>query len=468
MSAADSPLPELADTMLAAFNCSLTVELDLPDGGRLQFYFMGYHDNGRWCGNVWHVLTSKAAVTQSAVTSARPDDALRALAAQYPEAVFRRDAIWLSHPDGKSAETKLKPVVIRALCEAFGRPIPSMKDLANEQKATKAAKKTAAGDTLDLLKSGPAGVKAFNERPDQERVLDLRKADLSGCDLSGIKLEFGTRLDEARLAGARLTRAILWSCKAAGVDFSGADLTGAELHHAALRGAIFTGANLTDANLSGADLRGVDFTGATLTGCGFDFRAKFDEQTKWPSGSMPPKDVAWKGTGIDPRLIPTGTKPSRRKPTDFAGFLKRLEQVTDQAKLAKALEMLQADRFQLFAKVDSDHVAGVVKSQSDDTLVYSCRLGHDGKYACCTQNLNVCGGLRGSPCKHLLVLLVGLTRAGELEPAKAHDWIQASRGEKPKLDKDAMTETLLRYKGAEAGEVDWRPTETIPEDFYAL
>ena len=31
-----------------------------------------------------------------------------------------------------------------------------------------------------------------------------------------------------------------------------------------------------------------------------------------------------------------------------------------------------------------------------------------------------------------------------------------------------MTETLLRFKGAEAGEVDWRPTETIPEDFYAM
>jgi hypothetical protein len=31
-----------------------------------------------------------------------------------------------------------------------------------------------------------------------------------------------------------------------------------------------------------------------------------------------------------------------------------------------------------------------------------------------------------------------------------------------------MTEAFLQYKGAEAGEVDWRPTETIPEDFYAV
>jgi hypothetical protein len=31
-----------------------------------------------------------------------------------------------------------------------------------------------------------------------------------------------------------------------------------------------------------------------------------------------------------------------------------------------------------------------------------------------------------------------------------------------------MTATFPRYKGAEAGAVDWWPTETIPEDFYLM
>jgi hypothetical protein len=159
---------------------------------------------------------------------------------------------------------------------------------------------------------------------------------------------------------------------------------------------------------------------------------------------------------------------SRPKPTDLAGFLDRLKVAADPAKLSKAMAMLKADRFKLFAKVESDHLVGVVKSQSVPDLVYSCRLADDGSYACCTQNLNACGGLRGSPCKHLLVLIVGLAQAGELDPGTAHDWVQSSRGKKPILDKDAMAVTFLRYKGAEAGEVDWRPTETIPEDFYAM
>jgi len=31
-----------------------------------------------------------------------------------------------------------------------------------------------------------------------------------------------------------------------------------------------------------------------------------------------------------------------------------------------------------------------------------------------------------------------------------------------------MSQTFLKYKGAEAGEIDWRPTETVPEDYYAF
>jgi hypothetical protein len=65
-------------------------------------------------------------------------------------------------------------------------------------------------------------------------------------------------------------------------------------------------------------------------------------------------------------------------------------------------------------------------------------------------------------------LIVGLTRAGRLDPATVDHWIDLSRRQKPAIDEESMSATFLRYKGAEAGEVDWRPTETIPEDFYAM
>ncbi|MBV9124108.1 MAG: hypothetical protein JO112_12180 [Planctomycetes bacterium] len=169
-----------------------------------------------------------------------------------------------------------------------------------------------------------------------------------------------------------------------------------------------------------------------------------------------------------PRTKTPPQKPQTTSVTEIQRFLHRLETQTDPGRLAKALAMLKADRFQLFAQQGDDFLVGVVKSQTDPSLVYSCRLAKDGSYACCTQNLNSCGGLRGSLCKHFLVLIMGLAGSGNLNPALVEPWIIASRKRKPLLDKDAMSDTFLRYKGAEAGEVDWRPTETIPEDYYAF
>jgi hypothetical protein len=153
---------------------------------------------------------------------------------------------------------------------------------------------------------------------------------------------------------------------------------------------------------------------------------------------------------------------------DLPAFIKNLTANTDSSRMSKVTKMLRADRFQLFSQVTDEHVTGVVKSQTDSSLVYACRLGKNGQFFCCTQNLNHCGGLRGALCKHILVLSIGLAQSGELDPTTANVWAKASRMKKPELDKDDATATFVRYKGAEAGEIDWRPTETIPEDYYAL
>jgi hypothetical protein len=160
----------------------------------------------------------------------------------------------------------------------------------------------------------------------------------------------------------------------------------------------------------------------------------------------------------------TGAAPQS---VDLKGFIAQLTAATDQSRMSKATKMLQADRFQLFSEVTETQLTGVVKSQTDPSLVYACRLSSTGDFCCCTQNLFACGGLRGALCKHLLVLLVGLAQSGVLDPAKANAWAKASQRKKPKLDSEGMSATFIKYKGAQAGEIDWRPTETIPEDYYA-
>ncbi len=154
--------------------------------------------------------------------------------------------------------------------------------------------------------------------------------------------------------------------------------------------------------------------------------------------------------------------------TDVPSFLAALKvRIQDAPRISKSMKMLKKAGFQLYHDASPDEVVGVVKSQTDRSLVYACRLASDGTYSCCTQNLNPCGGLRGKACKHILLLLIGLVQSGELDPVTVDGWLDSHLGHKPLLDRNYMGDVFLKYKGAEAGEVDWRPTETTPEDFYA-
>lgn len=149
-------------------------------------------------------------------------------------------------------------------------------------------------------------------------------------------------------------------------------------------------------------------------------------------------------------------------------FLKALRLRSEVKKINKATKMLRTTSMKLFHDISPECVSGVVKSLTETEIVYACRISHDGQYSCCTQNLNNCVGLRGSLCKHLLVLIIALVQEGELDPITIDQWVAKSATAKSMLDKESMSDILLKYRGAEAGNVDWRPTETIPEDYYAL
>ena len=59
----------------------------------------------------------------------------------------------------------------------------------------------------------------------------------------------------------------------------------------------------------------------------------------------------------------------------------------------------------------------------------------------------------------------------QFDPATADSWVVEAGKKNPRWNKmvqNYMADSLLKYKGAQAGEIDWRPTETIPEDYYAM
>lgn len=381
---------------------------------------------------------------------------------------------------------ELRDLAVAAWHEACGLELPTADELqkAAEQVASKQA--NLRETMIAELDGGPKGVAQWNQRSEKERhsLGKLRKHDFSKARLAGVNLDHqdlegcrfdGANLKEAALGRSRLTGASFHSadmlnanlagCKCSDASFEAANLARCNLRAANFRRCNFQHADLTGVDFSFSDLGEADFRQTTLDGVEF-FRTKFDEKTQFPPGFVPPEGLEWKGIG--PRSGTVVPKAAASGSLDFDTFLEKLNLKVELARMQKAGAMLKADRFQLFAEVKDDSLAGIVKSQSSKDLVYSCRLTADGVFGCCTQNLRPCGGLRGALCKHLLVLIIGLAKAGQLDAATVDHWIERSRSQKPGIDEEAMSEAFLRYKGAEAGEVDWRPTETIPEDFYAM
>ncbi len=397
------------------------------------------------------------------------------------------DSVTAKVTKGTIKPKEFRNLAVRAWCAAFGTPAltdEEIKKLDSEKKDSSAKERD---KYTALLRSGPDGIKSFNEMmAERKSKLDLKKVDLSGCDLTG------TNFHGAQLNGANLENCVMKQCSlefatlsnanakgvlldqsncrlllAENADFSDASMSGADFSRAnfmksSLRDTKCNGANFTDTSLIGVDLLNAD-----LTEVHFE-RTQYNEKTILPKGYEGAPGLEWHGYGTDPAKIREVMDDEPDEPLDFAKFLERLEASIDKERLKKAIKMLQAESFQLFAEVTSKHMIGVVKSQTDPDLVYSCQLTSDGKFCCGTQNLNSCGGLRGALCKHLLVLLLGLTRADELDATTADAWARSSKLQSPKMEKDIMSETFLRYKGAEAGEIDWRPTETVPEDYYAF
>ncbi len=299
--------------------------------------------------------------------------------------------------------------------------------------------------------------------------LDLQRANFAGCNLEASSFHNSTiknvNFQNTNLSGANLSRS----------DATNGNFVQSSLRNADLASACLTGAEMAQADLSGAHCRNLDVRGTDLStleqpieGIGLDFLV-YDHRTKLPADLCVKKwsTFNWHGPQANPHKEAFRCSIKNVAVADFDDFIEELRENFDTARMNKALKMLQKERFQLYSEVNSDSITGVVKSQTDPDLVYACLLTSEGQFACCTQNLRACGGLKGALCKHLLVLLIGTTKAEEIPLNESVRWILYSLLENAALKKEIMSDIFLKYHGTQTGMVDWRPTETIPEDYYS-
>jgi hypothetical protein len=164
-------------------------------------------------------------------------------------------------------------------------------------------------------------------------------------------------------------------------------------------------------------------------------------------------------------LVRKETPADSGEEMSFATLMSNLYGVLNEKKIQRAIKMLQKERFQLYSHINEENLIGVVRSQTEEGTIYSPFLESTGHYGCATPDFEGCMGLQGEPCKHLMVLVLGLVHSGEFPAQTAWEWIRGSSSKRPVRREELTTDALLQYKGVVEGEVDWRPTETMPEDF---
>ena len=383
----------------------------------------------------------------------------------------------------------LQDMTRAAWCEAFS-VIDSQSGVDKSTTPESFCEKILRANLWKKLTGGAAGVQQWNALEfEGPRSINwhnsaLNGAKLQGAILAGMQMQNSqfekAALDEAnfsyanisnsKFCGAGLNKANFHHATATSADFIGASLKNANLENCKLQNANFKDADLRKAKLENAELQGADLSTANIEGAKF-LVARYDETTVLPQAFSQLSELIWQGNGPDPYETLFTEKLQNLAVETFDEMMEHVKEHFDASRLSKVLKMLKKERFELFSEIQDNAIGGVVKSQSNADLVYSCSLSSTGHYSCGTQNLKQCGGLQGALCKHILVLTIGLARAGKIDFNSATKWILTSIKEEQdpiKEKKKAMTEIFLKYEAATAGEIDWRPTETVPEDYYTF
>jgi len=449
----DRPGPHLRDLEIALSGkptVTLAFVLTSPTRGELSCRLA--------CARTFTTLLLTASGQTRSLRAARWTTALLDLADDEPDAVPRLET---SEVHGVRAPAQVRRLLGRALCELFRRPAPDEKELARLRKAARAADEARQRDRVAALRE-PGGVAAWNALPIGDRLTQGRfdGADLAGARLDGIDLSHrsavGVKLAGASLIGAKLSDAALRHADLAGANLSEARLVRARLDRADLRGANLARASLQAATVCDADLTDADLTGTLASA------TRYNAGTAFPAGYLPEDGWVFVGPGLPPGDDPTCPA------LDFDALLARLPEVVPSARVRGALALLREERLQLFADTEATHATGVVRSRGNPRRVFTCRLTAEGCFGCGSARLWSCSSQKGAVCVHLLSLVLGLVRAGRLDAGRAFLWLRRSGRRTPVVDRPALVGTLLKYKGVQAGAVDWRPTETVPEDYYAL
>jgi len=154
--------------------------------------------------------------------------------------------------------------------------------------------------------------------------------------------------------------------------------------------------------------------------------------------------------------------------TEIQKFLRLISPIANYGRIQRAIKMLKKESFTSFLKKSEGGIYGIIKSQTNKELIYSSSIDKFAGYFCGTQNIRPCGGLRGSVCKHIILLLMAGIKDGLISAEEAADIVRSTEYKKPNYNKEHAKEIIILYQNAVDGTIEWRAVEILPEDLMAF
>jgi uncharacterized protein YjbI with pentapeptide repeats len=364
--------------------------------------------------------------------------------------------------------TSLKLLPCQAICELFILAIPQTEPVAVSLLTA------LTGGIEAFFRKGEESLRLWNLATEMERraLADCQNANLAGMSLPGLEFSklnaTGANFEKANLATAQFREANLRHAHLRGAklkeanlgnsDCRGADAEKADLSQAVLTGSDWRGANLKRANLKKADVKGVRFQAADLTDAILDGvvagNTQYDDSTLFPDGFKPGQ--GWVSTSGDPN---EGVE-------NFDALMGALAGLIGHNRSSPLYALNNAHVVPLWSEGDEDGVRGVVPESAKSTTFRACRLTSAGAHECCKQDFTLCTDAGKGMCQHVLVLLLDLARRERIALADALRWARLSLAHDRSADPEILARVFASY--AESTQTDYRPNETLPEDYYAL
>jgi uncharacterized protein YjbI with pentapeptide repeats len=356
----------------------------------------------------------------------------------------------------------------QAICSLFGIAVPQ------EAPLPVSLLTALTGGVESFLRKSEESLQRWNATPSLERkvLADCRNVNLSGLklahlefgelDASGVNFEktdlSGAQLSKTILRHAHLREARLKDANLVSADCRGADAEKADLTNARLTSSDWRGANLQSANLKTADLKQARFQAADLSDANLSDvkveNTQYDEGTRFPEGFKPGR--GWVSTSAS----------ADEAPADFNALVTTLTGLFGFARWRDLTSLFNAGLVPLWSEGNPDGMRGVVPEAAKSTAFRACHLTSSGGHQCGTQNFALCDEGRTGVCKHLMVLLLDLARRERIPLGNAVAWARLSLAHDGALDRTALAAIFAAY--AESTQSDYRPNETLPEDYYAL